>query len=100
MPVCLFNDKGGASNITIDSSFFADKLSQFSGSNKSGVSKAALQQYYFYTGFALLVRDKKAKGMRYCVQAFVAGKKKFFYSLVFVKLLLGYMGLGKKIKIV
>ncbi len=100
IPVCLFNDKGGASNISIDSAFFADKLRQFSGNTNLPFSKATLQQYYFYTGFVWLMRDKNAKGLLYCLQAFIAGPRKFFYSLVFVKLLLSYVGLGKKIKIV
>lgn len=98
--VCLFNDKGGASNITIDSSFFADKLLQFSCNAGLAVSKATLQQYYFYTGFVLLMRDKNLEGLKYCLQAFTAGPRKIFYSLIFIKFLLGYLGLGKKIKIV
>ena len=98
--ICLFNDKGGASNIIIDSSFFADKLHYFIDVEQYSADDPALQQYNFYYGVTLLLKDKKIEGLRYCFRSFVAGSRKLFYMLVFVKFILGEIGLLKKIKFV
>lgn len=98
--VCLFNNKGGTSNITIDQSFFADKLAYFTEVDKLPKNDPLLQQYYFYTGFVKLMHNKNLSGLGYCLRAFTCGPRKLFYSLVFGKFILGYLGIGKKIKIV
>lgn len=100
LDICLFNDKGGASNITIDSSFFSDKLNYFTTVDHIPTGSPMLQQYNFYHGIVLLMRDKKLKGLSFCIRAMVSGKRKMFYSLLFCKLLLAYVGIGKKMKIV
>lgn len=100
MDICLFNDKGGASNITIDSSFFKDKLAYFRNIERFSSAHPALQQYNFYYGIVQLIRDKKTAGFRYCIRSFISGDRKVFYILVFIKFLLGAMGLLKKIKFV
>jgi glycosyltransferase involved in cell wall biosynthesis len=98
--ICLFNDKGGTSNVTIDSSFFADKLHYFTSREKIAATSPLLQQYNFYSGFVDLMKHKKMKGIRLLSRAFTSGPRKIFYMLVFVKFILGYLGLGKKIRIV
>lgn len=98
--ICLFNDKGGASNITIDSAFFADKLSGFLKQDKIPERDPALQQYYFYNGVVMLARDRKIEGIQYCIISFTSGSKKIFYVLVFIKFALSFFGLGKRVKIV
>ena len=100
LDICLFNNKGGTSNITIDTNFFADKLSYFLGVEKFPPGSPFLQQYYFYTGYVMLVKQKKFAGLSYCLRAFTSGPRKIFYILVFVKFILGHLGIGKKIKIV
>jgi glycosyltransferase involved in cell wall biosynthesis len=97
--VCIFNDKGGLSNTTIDHNFFSDKLSYFIREEKMPPRDPLLQQYNFYTGISLLFGKKNLKGLSYCLRAFTSGRKKIFYILVFVKFALSFAGLGKKIKI-
>jgi glycosyltransferase involved in cell wall biosynthesis len=97
--VCLFNNKG-VSNITIDSNFFLDKLQYFLQVKKLPPGDPSLQHYYFYAGFVMLFRYKKPQGLRYCARAFITGPRKLFYLLVFLKFIVSYLGIGRKVKIV
>jgi hypothetical protein len=98
--VCLFNDKGGTSNITIDSSFFSDKLALFLADKDIASKSYLLQQYYFYSGFIKFTRKEKIKGLIFCTKAFTQGPRKIFYMLVFIKFILGMLGICPRIKIV
>lgn len=98
--ICLFNDKGGASNLKIDRAFFQDQLEYFLKKDKLQPGNPLLQQYYFYTGFCGLLRDQDPGAFKNCLRAFTVGPRKVFYLLVFAKFLLGYGGIGKKITIV
>jgi glycosyltransferase involved in cell wall biosynthesis len=100
LDICLFNDKGGASNITIDSKFFSDKLQYFTTADHIPPGSPMLQQYNFYHGIVLLMRDKKWDGLSFCIRGMLSGKRKLFYCLLFCKLMLAYFGIGKKMKIV
>lgn len=98
--ICLYNDRGGASNICIDRSFFEDKLNYFLSQEKISVTNSLLQQYYFYTGYCIITQDRKLRGFAYCFRSFIKGPRKIFYVLIFIKFILAYCGIGKKIKIV
>jgi len=97
--ICLFNNKGGLSNTTIDLPFFSEKLACFIQEEKMPPNDPLLQQYNFFTGIGLLFGKKKLSGMSFCFRSFTSGRKKIFYILVFVKFALSFAGLGKKIKI-
>ena len=96
--ICLFNDKGGASNVTIDGCFFSDKLRHFVNVDNFSPTDGALQQYNFYHGVTLLLQKKKISGLIYCFRSFFNGRRKIFYMLVFIKFMIGALGIGKKIK--
>jgi glycosyltransferase involved in cell wall biosynthesis len=97
--ICLFNNKG-ISNITIDRAFFTDKLFYFTKVEKFPANAALLQHYNFYSGFSMLAKGEMIEGITGCIKAFVAGKRKLYYILTFVKFILGSIGIGKKIRIV
>ena len=98
--ISIYNDKGGASNIVIDSAFFRDKLESFVNSEGISPQSPLLQQYYFYTGFCMLLAAEVKKGLLYCLRAFFSGKRKIFFFLIFWKFLLSRFGIGQRIKIV
>jgi len=100
LDISIFNDQGGASNIKIDNIFFRDKLSYFKEVEQLQENDPMLQQYYFYTGFVELFRDKQMKGVSKCLRAFTYGPRKIFYIAVFIKFALSYVGIGKKMKII
>ncbi len=98
--IALFNDKGGASNIKIDSRFFESRLEHFLQVDKRPANDPALQPYYFYNGIICLCSKRKLQGLRYSLRSFTSGSKKIYFMLMFCKFMLGFMGAGKKIKII
>ncbi|MFT3978955.1 MAG: glycosyltransferase family 2 protein [Ferruginibacter sp.] len=98
--ISLFNNRGGASNIKLDFNFFSDKLNYFITEKKMSVNSPLLQHYNFYFGYAQLVKGNIATGLKHCFLAFISGKKKVFYCLLFCKYIISHLGIGPKVKIV
>ena len=96
--VSLFNDKGVSSTI-IDKNFFRDQLHYFLHSGEFSRKSAALQKYFFFHGFSLVLQKKWMAGLKDIIHSLLNGHRRFYYFLVMGKFFLSMAGIGKKIKV-
>lgn len=88
--VCLFNDKGGASNTVIDGVFFKNMLEKFVKEEGFSPGSGKLQKYNFFYGISLLFSRGSNGGWRYITRALLNGPRKFYYLLVLFKMILSF----------
>lgn len=97
--ICIYNNRGGLSSITIDGNFFRDWLNRCLNEKKMRADDPVLQRFYFFSGVAELFGGKKTReGLRLLLHAFFYGSRRLFYLFFFLKLI-GYKIIGKKIRV-
>ena len=78
--ITIFDNKG-ASNTTIDKAFFKDQLNHFLTIDQLSPRHKALQQYYFYSGFANIFQGEWRRGLKNVIHSLLHGSRKFYYLL-------------------